>query len=77
MSSPTVVFAEIEKLKESPPEASEVADVQREFHLRTFETRLRRATAWWMSSIVGYKYQRGDDIARRFTRPTKRIDRCA
>jgi zinc protease len=55
----TVVFAEIEKLKEAAPEMSEVTDVQENF-TRTFETDSERNT-WWMSQI-GYKYQRGETL---------------
>jgi len=54
-----VVFAEIEKLKESPPEESEVADVRENF-VRTFETDIE-SNSWWMSQI-GYRYQRGETL---------------
>ena len=54
-----VVFAEIEKLKESAPEASEVADVKENFS-RTFETD-SESNSWWMSQI-GYTYQRGETL---------------
>jgi zinc protease len=54
-----VVFAEIEKLKESPPEVSEVTDVQENFS-RSFETDTE-SNSWWMSQI-GYKYQRGEAL---------------
>ena len=53
-----VVFAEIEKLKESPPEASEVADVRESF-LRTHETSLEN-NSYWISNI-GARYERGAD----------------
>jgi zinc protease len=53
-----VVFAEIEKLKESPPEASEVADVRESF-LRTHETSLEN-NSYWISNLSA-RYQRGAD----------------
>lgn len=47
-----VVFAEIEKLKESPPEESEVADV-RENLARTLETALE-SNSYWMNQLSQY-----------------------
>ena len=47
-----VVFAEIEKLKEAPPEEGEVADV-RENLTRTLETSLE-SNAYWMNQLSQY-----------------------
>ena len=48
----SVVFSEIEKLKESPPEESEVADVRENFS-RTLETSLE-SNPYWMNQLSQY-----------------------
>ena len=63
----TVVFAEIEKLKESPPEESEVADVRENF-VRTRETGLER-NGYWMTQLSFY-YRFGVSPTAFFDYPT-------
>ena len=58
------VFAEIEKLKATAPEESEVADVRANY-LRRFETN-QESNNWWLNSIVG-SYTTGRDILNLLT----------
>ncbi len=62
----SAVFAEIERLKETPPEESEVADVRENFS-RTHETNLE-SNAYWMREIGGL-YSRGADPLAFLTLP--------
>ena len=60
------VFAEIDRLKEAPPEESEVADVRENF-TRTHETNLE-SNAYWMRELGGL-YARGADPLAFLTYP--------